>query len=98
MNYQLSKKAREKIEIYRTLLKLTEQKMRGFVIGESFGDIYIIDDFVLVELNRNNIDYIYPEFIEKYGKRAIGVIFIGEKKFSSDWFSEDFIIEFKEGK
>jgi len=97
MRYKLSTKAKEKIEFYRLSLKRRKQCLEGFILGESYGQVKIIEDFLIISFNDKNIDDIYPEILKKYTNRILGVVFIGKKKFDSDWFTEDLIIEFKEG-
>ena len=92
MHYHISKKAKEKINIYNEIFQINGNCVEGFLIGELIGNKSIIEDILFINFDKVSIDNIYPIVLNIYKKKLLGSIFIGYKGFSSDWFSEDFIL------
>ena len=90
MHYHISKKAKEKLNIYSEIFLINGNCIEGFLIGELIGNKPIIADVLLIKFDKITIDNIYSIVLNTYGKKLLGPIFIGYKGFDSEWFSEDF--------
>ena len=94
MNYKILGKSKNKIGLYSSIFKLTRQEFKGFLIGTLIGDIPLIEDIIFIDFNKDSIDIIYKEILKTYELSVLGVVFIGCKKFDSEWFIEDIILEY----
>ena len=94
MNYHLSIKVKDKIDLYRSLILNGINGVEGFLFGDFIGNIPIIDDILIIPFSKDSIDLIYPIILEANCTKLIGPIFIGKKNFESVWFTEDTVFEF----
>jgi len=94
MDYKILSKAKSKIDLCNSIFKLKGQTFKGFLIGTLIGDVPLIEDIIFIDFNKDSIDIIYKEILKTYELKVLGAVFIGCKKFNSEWFIEDIILEY----
>jgi hypothetical protein len=94
MDYKILNRAEAKVELCNSVFKRTRQEFKGFLIGDFIGNIPLIEDVFFIDFDKTSIDLIYQEVLQTYGHRLLGAVFIGCKKFDSEWFIEDIILEY----
>ncbi len=67
----------------------------GFLIGEEFGKIKLIEELFPINFDKDTIDMLYARMYSKVGDKLLGVFFNNSEPFLSDWFIEDIIIKIK---
>jgi hypothetical protein len=82
----------------RTQLELvigTLSNDTGFIIGQEFGKIRLVEEMFPINFDESSVDSLYAKMYRKVGDRLMGVFFNNSEPFLSDWFIEDIIIKIK---
>lgn len=89
MKIEFSPKSRSQLDV---LIEL-ESKETGFIFGFNTGQYRLIDTFFPIRFTRGSIKRIYSQVFNRFRNRLIGVFFINEPVFLSDWFLEQMIVD-----
>jgi hypothetical protein len=92
MKIEFSPTSRSQLDV----LIETKSKETGFIFGFNMGQYKIIDSFFPLRFNRSSLNRIYPRIFNRFGDRLIGVFFINDPVFMSDWFLEQMIVEVRD--
>jgi len=89
MKIEFSPKSRSQLDV---LIEL-KSKETGFIFGFNTGQYKLIDSFFPIRFTKSSIKRIYPQIFNRFSDRLIGVFFINDPVFLSDWFLEQMIID-----
>jgi hypothetical protein len=91
MNIKFTPSARTQLE----LVIGTLSNDTGFIIGQEFGKIRLIEELFPINFDESSVDMLYAKMYSKHGDRLMGVFFNNSEPFLNDWFIEDIIIKIK---
>ena len=82
-----------KAEKQLSMVSNLETVKTGFASGLEIGKHIVIEDLLNVDFDKQNIDKVYVEVLDKMGEKLIGPFFKKGKFFDSEWFIGDVVIK-----